>query len=163
MLFNGGGGRDLEGLGMVLITSNPSFLILPSWRDLEGVQNIEMLDQMNYQIYPYHINKITNYEKTNYSPLPYLILKYSNKMEDNYFLLLSSPLLSFSLLSSSSQLPNIALGCNNSLFNFNGYAFVILGSQLAYCRSDCLFQRKFIISPPLFFGLAERLRSVLHV
>ena len=37
MLFNGGGGRDLEGLGMVLITSNPSFLILPSWRDLEGV------------------------------------------------------------------------------------------------------------------------------
>ena len=26
-----------------------------------------MLDQMNYQIYPYHINKITN-AKTNYSP-----------------------------------------------------------------------------------------------
>ena len=33
-----------------------------------------MLDQMNYQIYPYYINKITN-EKTNYSPPPYLILK----------------------------------------------------------------------------------------
>ena len=29
---------------------------------------------MKYQIYPYHINKITN-EKTNYSPPPYLILK----------------------------------------------------------------------------------------
>ena len=28
-----------------------------------------MLDQMNYQIYPYHINKITNYENANYSPL----------------------------------------------------------------------------------------------
>ena len=24
---------------------------------------MEMLDQMNYQIYPYHINKITNYEE----------------------------------------------------------------------------------------------------
>ena len=33
-----------------------------------------MFDQMKYQIYPYHINKITN-EKTNYSPSPYLILK----------------------------------------------------------------------------------------
>ena len=34
-----------------------------------------MLDQMNYQIYPYHINKNTNYEKANFSPSPYLILK----------------------------------------------------------------------------------------
>ena len=34
-----------------------------------------MLDQMNYQIYPYYINKIINYEKTNNFPLPYLILK----------------------------------------------------------------------------------------
>ena len=34
-----------------------------------------MFDQMNYQIYPYHINKITIYEKANYSSLPYLILK----------------------------------------------------------------------------------------
>ena len=34
-----------------------------------------MIDQINYQIYPYHINKITN-EKTNYSP-SYLILKTS--------------------------------------------------------------------------------------
>ena len=33
-----------------------------------------MFDQMKYQIYHYHINKITN-EKTNYSPPPYLILK----------------------------------------------------------------------------------------
>ena len=30
-----------------------------------------MLDQINYQIYPYHINKITN-EKPNYFPPPYL-------------------------------------------------------------------------------------------
>ena len=34
---------------------------------------------MNYQIYPYHINKITNYEKTNYSPPPYLILETSKQ------------------------------------------------------------------------------------
>ena len=34
-----------------------------------------MLDQMNYQIYPYYINKIINYEKANYFSLPYLILK----------------------------------------------------------------------------------------
>ena len=34
-----------------------------------------MLDQMNYQIYPYHINKITNYKKTNYYLPSYLILK----------------------------------------------------------------------------------------
>ena len=39
-----------------------------------------MLDQMNYQIYPYDINKITNYEKGNYSPLPYLILKTSKEI-----------------------------------------------------------------------------------
>ena len=33
-----------------------------------------MLNQMNYQIFPYHINKITNYEKkANYSSPPYLI------------------------------------------------------------------------------------------
>ena len=37
-----------------------------------------MLDQMNYQICPYYINKITN-EKTNYSLLPYLILKTSRQ------------------------------------------------------------------------------------
>ena len=35
---------------------------------------------MNYQIYPYDINKITNYEKGNYSPLPYLILKTSKEI-----------------------------------------------------------------------------------
>ena len=40
-----------------------------------------MLDQMNYQIYSYHINKITNYEKANYSSLPYLILKISKQDE----------------------------------------------------------------------------------
>ena len=34
-----------------------------------------MFDQMNYQIYPYHINKTTNYEKANYSPL---ILNFKN-------------------------------------------------------------------------------------
>ena len=38
-----------------------------------------MLDQINYQIYPYRINKIINYEKTNYSPLLYLILKTSKQ------------------------------------------------------------------------------------
>ena len=27
-----------------------------------------MFNRMNYQICPYHINKITNYEKSNYSP-----------------------------------------------------------------------------------------------
>ena len=37
-----------------------------------------MLDLMNYQIYLYYINKITN-EKTNYSPLSYLILKTSKQ------------------------------------------------------------------------------------
>ena len=60
-----------------------------------------MLDQINYQMYPYHINKITNNEKTNYFPLLYLILKKSNKVEDNHSPLLSSPLLSFSLLPST--------------------------------------------------------------
>ena len=34
---------------------------------------------MNYQIYPYYINKITNYENNNYSPLLYLILKTSKQ------------------------------------------------------------------------------------
>ena len=38
-----------------------------------------MFDQIDYPIYPYHINKITNYEKTNYSPPPYLILKTSKQ------------------------------------------------------------------------------------
>ena len=34
--------------------------------------------QMNYKIYLYHINKITNYENANYTPSPlYLILKIS--------------------------------------------------------------------------------------
>ena len=42
-----------------------------------------MLDQMNYQICLYYINKITNENKDNHSPL------------------LSSPLLSFPLLSST--------------------------------------------------------------
>ena len=32
---------------------------------------------MNYQIYHYHINKITNYKKTNYFSPSYLILKTS--------------------------------------------------------------------------------------
>ena len=59
---------------------------------------------MNYQIYPYYINKITNYEKVNYSSPPYLILKNPNKVENNHSLLLSSP-----LLSSPSKLPNTAL------------------------------------------------------
>jgi len=38
-----------------------------------------MLDQMNYQIYPYYTNKNTNYKKANYSPPPYLILKTSKQ------------------------------------------------------------------------------------
>ena len=38
-----------------------------------------MLDQMNYQICPYNINKITNYENASYSPLSYLILKTSKQ------------------------------------------------------------------------------------
>ena len=42
------------------------------------VEHKNMFDQMNYQIYPYHINKITN-ENTNYSPPPYLILKTSKQ------------------------------------------------------------------------------------
>ena len=67
----------MERFGEILTTSNSSFLISPNWRDLEGEENIEMLDQMNYQIYHYHINKITNYEKVNYSTPPYLILKTS--------------------------------------------------------------------------------------
>ena len=62
--------------GGILTTSNLLFLISQNWRDLEGEWSIKMLDQMNYQIYPYHINKITN-EKPNYSPSPYLILKTS--------------------------------------------------------------------------------------
>ena len=57
-----------EGEGGVITTSNPSFLILPNWRDLEEEYNIEMLNQMNYPIYPYHINKITNYVPL-YSPI----------------------------------------------------------------------------------------------
>ena len=36
-----------------------------------------MLDQVNYHIYLYHINKIINYENANYSPSFYLILKTS--------------------------------------------------------------------------------------
>ena len=35
MFFKGGGGRDLDGFEGVLTTSNPLFLILPNWRDLE--------------------------------------------------------------------------------------------------------------------------------
>ena len=54
---------------LVLTTSNPLFLIPQNWRDFEGEQSLEVLNQINYQIYPYYINKITNYEKTNYSPL----------------------------------------------------------------------------------------------
>ena len=29
-----------------------------------------MIDQINYQIYLYHINKITKYEEANFSPPP---------------------------------------------------------------------------------------------
>ena len=43
------------------------------------IKGIEMFDQINYQIYPYHINKIINYEKVNYFPLPFLILKTSKQ------------------------------------------------------------------------------------
>ena len=86
----------MERFGGILTTSSPSFLIPPNWRDLEGELSTEMLDQMNYQIYPYHINKITNFEKTNYSPPPYLI--YPNKLDDNHSLLLFSPLLPSALL-----------------------------------------------------------------
>ena len=67
-----------EEFGGVLTTSNFSFFILLNWRDLEGEWSIQMLDQMKYKIYPYHINKITN-KKTNYSPPPYLILKTSKQ------------------------------------------------------------------------------------
>ena len=35
-------------------------------RDFKGKQSLEVLNQMNYQIYPYYINKITNYKKDNY-------------------------------------------------------------------------------------------------
>ena len=70
--------KEGEGFGGVWTPSNPSFLIPQNWRDLEGEWSIKMLDQMNYQIYPYHTNKITN-EKTNYSPPLYLILKTSKQ------------------------------------------------------------------------------------
>ena len=66
-----------EGFGRVLTTFNSSILILSNWRDLQRENSIKIFDQMNYQIYHYHINKITNYEKTNYSLHPYLILKTS--------------------------------------------------------------------------------------
>ena len=33
------GGRGLERFGGVSITSNPSFLIPPNWRDLEGEES----------------------------------------------------------------------------------------------------------------------------
>ena len=56
-----------------------------------------MLDQMNYQICPYYINKITN-EKTNYSLLPYLILKTSKQR--NLITLSPFTLLSLSLKTS---------------------------------------------------------------
>ena len=56
----------MDGFGGVLITSNPSFLILQNLRDFKGKQSLEVLNQMNYQIYPYYINKITNYKKNNY-------------------------------------------------------------------------------------------------
>ena len=69
----------MEGFGGILTTSSPSFLIPPNWRDLEGELSTEMLNQMNYQIYPYHINKITNYEKANYFSPSYLILKTSKQ------------------------------------------------------------------------------------
>ena len=35
-VFKGRRGRDLEEFGGVSTTSNPSFLIPPNWRDLEG-------------------------------------------------------------------------------------------------------------------------------
>ena len=37
---------------------------------------------MNYQIYPYHINKIINYKSANYFAPPYLILKTSKQGEE---------------------------------------------------------------------------------
>ena len=69
----------MEEFGRILTTSNLSFLISQNWRDLEGELSTEMLDQMNYQIYPYHINKITNYKKANYFSPSYLILKTSKQ------------------------------------------------------------------------------------
>ena len=42
--------RSLEEFGGVSATSNPLFLILSNWRDLEGEWSIKILDQMNYQI-----------------------------------------------------------------------------------------------------------------
>ena len=73
-MFSKGKGGEIWG---VLITSNPSFLIPLKWRDLKREYSIEMFDQVNYQIYLYHINKIINYENANYSPSFYLILKTS--------------------------------------------------------------------------------------
>ena len=112
MFFKGERGG---GFGEVLTTSNPSFLILPNLRDLEGEQNIEILDQINYQIYSYHINKIKNYENANYSPPPYLILKNPNMVKDSH-----SPLLSSSLFSSP-LLPSTLLSLQTFKHNIGKY------------------------------------------
>ena len=52
------------------------FIELYKFRKLVMHLNSCSMD-LGREIYPYHINKITNYEKTNYSPPPYLILKTS--------------------------------------------------------------------------------------
>ena len=75
-----------------------------------------MLYQMNYQTHPYHINKITNYEKTNYFPLPYLILKTSKQGEGYPF---PSTLLLTTLLLSTSLLPSTLLSLQTSKHSIN--------------------------------------------
>ena len=72
MFFKEGGRVVWRGLNYF----QPLIFNSPNWRDLEGEWSTTILDQMNYQIYAYYINKITN-EKTNYSSPPYLILKTS--------------------------------------------------------------------------------------
>jgi len=89
--------KEEEGFGGVGTTSNPSFLIPPNWRDLKGEWSIKMLNQMNYQIRPYYINKITN-ENINYSLPLYIILKTSKQGGGYSF---SSILFSITLLPST--------------------------------------------------------------
>ena len=55
-----------KGFGGILTTSNSLFLIPQIGERVEH----RYTWPNEYQIYPHHINKITNYEKVNYSPSP---------------------------------------------------------------------------------------------
>ena len=80
-----------------------------------------MLDQMNYLIYPYHINKIINYENANYSTSPYLLLKTSKQGEGYQF---PSTLLPTTHLLSTNLLPSTLLSLQTSKHSINDW-FVV--------------------------------------